>query len=71
MFGWDDFGEDGKRRENGWEGYLVGRGRRRENWWGLAIFPQAHQNLISTKWRENVREKGEVCFGHSFPSPNN
>lgn len=37
MFGWVDFGEDGNRivenkKENKWEGFLVGRGRERKKW---------------------------------------
>ena len=26
------------RRENGWKGYLVGRGGRKENWWDMSVF---------------------------------
>ena len=27
-----------RERENGWKGYLVGRGGRKENWWDPSVF---------------------------------
>ena len=54
MFGWNDFGIDGKRweenkRENSWGMCLVGRWRERENSWGATIFSSGPPNYNLSK----------------------
>ena len=67
MFGSDDFGEGGKkkvenRRENGWEGCLVGRGRRRENWWAPGVFSLGPPKLNLSKMERKFKIKWESVF---------
>ena len=78
MFGWVDFREDGKkrvenRRENGWEGCLDERGRRREKWWGPAIFslgpPQFNLSKMGRKWGRKGRRVCWTKLPFSLPWP--
>ena len=67
MFGSDDFGEGGKkkvenRRENGWEGCLVGRGRRRENWWAPGVFSLDPPKLNLSKMERKFKLKWGSVF---------
>ena len=59
MFGYGDFGDDGKKRsENGWKGCSVERKKNEEKKNGRIqlFFLQAHQKMISPNWVENRRE---------------
>ena len=66
MFGWNDFGIDGKwweenKRENSWEMCLVGRWRERENSWGPTIFSLGppNYNLSKIEWKQ---ERKLLCI---------
>ena len=66
MFGWNDFGIDGKRweenkRENSWEMCLVGRWRERENSWGATIFSSGPPNYNLSKI-ERKQERKFLCM---------
>ena len=56
MFGWDDFGEDGKRRENGWEG------EEERKLVGLGYFPSSPPKLNLYKMERKCKRKGGSVF---------
>ena len=56
------------KRENGWDWCLVGRGRRRENWWGRAIFPMGPPKLYHPKSGRKQKGKQVTHFWTIAPS---
>ena len=63
MFGWDDFGNDGKRGgENKWEWCLVRRGGEEKNGGAQLFSLQAHQNLISQIGEKMQEKRGKRCI---------
>ena len=78
MFGWVDFREDGRKKKK-WKvgekisgkGVWLRKGGGEKSGGAHLFFLWAHQNSISPKWRENVREKEEECDAQNFPSPSN
>ena len=50
--------------ENSWEGYLVRRGGRRENWWGSGVFHPGSPKINLPKSRRKQRRKF-VLFVHT------
>lgn len=63
MFGWDDFGNDGKRGgENKWEWCLVRRRGEEKNGGAQLFSLQAHQNLISQIGEKMQEKRGKRCI---------